>query len=85
MSGRLGSAGRRPVVRGSLPRTAFHGPRIWIGPAILSQSRRSVAEVADSDSGGHRPRLRLRRENSRERHFAVDGLLGDVFYSRSDF
>ena len=32
-----------------------------------------------------RPRLQLRRENGRERHFAVDGLLENVFYCGADF
>ena len=34
---------------------------------------------------GQRPRLQLRRQHCRERHFAVDGLLDDIFYRRADF
>ena len=46
---------------------------------------RPVAGVADSGRRGQRPRLQLRRQDRRERHFAVDGLLENVFYSRADF
>ena len=44
-----------------------------------------LAKADDSGSRGQRPPLQLGRQYSRERHFAVDGLLNNIFYSGADF
>ena len=48
---------------------------------VEGMSKQRVAGVVDSGSRGQRPRLQLCRQHGRERHFTIDGLLNDSFYS----
>jgi hypothetical protein len=88
-SGRLGSARLSRVGFGAAPKQTRlnFARRRCFEPAtkVRNREQRPVAGVVDSGCRGHRPRLQLRRQHGRERDFAIDGLLRDIFHSGADF
>src|SRR3974377_1541491 len=61
--------------------------RIFFVFSFRSQRMLATAQAKADDSGsrGQLPQLQLRRQHCRERHFAVDRLLKDIFYCGADF